>query len=188
MIDYDQLALDVVGLVKLITGLPDGAVIVGNQGAPSPVGTCAAVKILGDQARGQANKSMRNSAPVNVPGLGTVVNFIDSTKAQKIVEIEIAFYRGQAVAYAGSLFEANKREVVSAYLWAKRLGWQRVGPVNNLTALEQANFEQRAEVKLYLYVEDTVVDTINKIYRVAYNVKSEAMGTLAEGEVNGLSS
>jgi len=188
VIDYRQLALDAVQLVKLVTGLPDGNVIVGNQAdAPSPVGTYAAVKVISDQNRGGANKHMRSSPPVNVPGLGTITNFIDTTRVQKIVQIDINFYRDNAQAYASSLAEANKREIVSAFLWARKLGWQRVGPVNNLTELEAGNFEPRAQVSMYLYIEDVVEDTINKIYRVAYNVKDEAMETLTEGEANGLS-
>jgi len=186
VIDYDQLTLDAIQLVKIITGLPDKQVIAGNQSKPSPQGEYATVKVVSDQPRGQANQVLTPSAPVTVPGLGTITDYIETTKTQKIVQIDINFYRGRAKSLASSLAEANKRHVVSAFLWAKKLGWQRVGPVQNLTELEQAGFESRAQVSLYLYIEDAVVDTINKIYRVEYNMKSESMETLTEGQVDGI--
>jgi hypothetical protein len=186
VIDYPQLTTDAIQLVRIITGLPAGQVIAGSQGKPAPDGEYAVVNITSDQARGQANKKLTTASPVNVPGLGTITDYIDSTKTQKIVQVDINFYRNRAVALASSMAEANKRHVVSAFLWAKKLGWQRVGPVNNLTAIEQANFEARAQVSLYLYIEDVVEDSINKIYQVEYTVKSETMETLTEGSVNGL--
>lgn len=175
MLNHKALAKAVCQIVETVTGV---TAFIGDPGVGAPDGTYCAVRVQAEEGFGQAMKSLEAAGQ----------DFTDITKTQKVVTVSLNFYRDGAMAYAGALREANKRYPVRGILYLAQLGWQRLGPINNLTALLNGNMEERAQVNLYLYAEDTVEDTVNRARKVKFTTSDEDGHVLAQGEVNGLSS
>lgn len=175
MLDYKAIQKAVAKIVEAAVGVP-AHIAYPNVGAPE--GPYCEVGFPVEEGFGQAIKQRRI----------TQQDFTDITRTQKVVQISLNFYRDGALAAAGGLREANKRDHIHAILWQNKLGWYRLGPVNNLSALQNANQEERAQVGLYLACEDVVEDTVLRALGVKFTTKDEDGHVLAEGEVNGLSS
>jgi hypothetical protein len=161
-------------IILTVTGVPE--VILANPNAPAPSGPYAAVQpqqVITEQ--GQAN--VRRS---NVTGQESIT--VD-VRAQIMCECSINFYRGDTRTMAGKLKQSNKRPDVSATLFKNKLGWNRTGPVNNLTALQSNNFESRAQITIFLMYETTDPVVINSIEQVAWEVQNEKAEVLASGNI-----
>ena len=65
----------------------------------------------------------------------------------------------------------------------KKLGWRGTDAVNNLTALQSNNYEQRAQINIYLYYESFDVDEINTIENVPIAVQYEDGTTITTIDV-----
>lgn len=175
MLDYIAIGKATCRIVEAVTGV---TAFIADPGVGAPDGTYCAVRVQTEDGFGQAMKSLEVAGQ----------DFTDITKTQKVVTVSLNFYRDGAMVYAGALREANKRYPVRGILYLAKLGWQRLGPINNLTALLNGNMEERAQVNLYLYAEDTVEDTVNRARKVKFTTSDEDGHVLAQGEVNGLSS
>lgn len=175
MLNHKAIQKTVAKIVEVAVGVPSH---IASPNAGAPEGLYCEVGYPVEDGHGQAIKQRRV--------LGD--DFTDITKTQKLVSLSLNFYRDGALAAAGGLREANKREPIHALLWTNKLGWMRLGPVNNLTALQNANQEERGQVTLYLWAEDIVEDTVLRALGVKFTTKDEDGHVLAEGEVNGLSS
>lgn len=152
-----------------VTGVPE--CILADPNAPSPSGSYAAVRPLQTVGeRGQANviRIGNNDATQTV-----------QVKAQIAATCWVNFYRDGAMNFAGKLKQANKRPDVSMTLLRNSLGWVGTENVNNLTALQSANFEERAQIAIKLWYETTDEATINSIERVSIGVEYED-GTLVD--------
>lgn len=186
MIDYLELKKKGVGLVKMITGLDDDHVIIANQNiSPEdmPDGLYATVNIIGDETFGASEKRQESSATFEHPDLGVISDIVDITERNVIVQMSVNFFRSGAVSYASSMQDACRRRVVSGYLWANELGWQRTSPVRNLTGIQNAGYEERAQIDLFLYAKDVIRDTINRGYQVSFSV-SDSENNLTQGDVS----
>lgn len=175
MLNHKSIGKAVCSIVETVTGIP---AFIGDPNSGAPDGTYCAVRVQSEEGFGQAEKSLEANGQ----------DFLAITKTQKVVTVSLNFYRDGAMAFAGALREANKRYPVQGILYLGKLGWQRLGPINNLTALLNGNMEERAQVNLYLYAEDAVQDTVNRAYKVKFTTSDEDGHVLAQGEVNGLSS
>lgn len=161
-------------IILSVTGTPE--VILADPNAPSPKGEYASVEPKQSLSqRGQANIYRSTStAPLAVD--------VD-VRAQVIVECSINFYRGNARDRAERLFQANKRPDISASLFKAGLGWNRENAINNLTSLQSNNFEQRAQLSIFLMYETTDPVVINSIESLSFEVQYEDGTVVASGTV-----
>lgn len=188
MLDRDKLEETLVKMVHLITELEPGQVIIRDQDIPEahmPSGLFATVKVRNDRPVGASQKEQKDSEPVHVDGLGMITDIIDITKRQVELECSIEFNRKGSNQYASSLQNACYRDIVSIFLKRNKLGWRRTGPVNDLTQVRNAEYEESAQISLYLYAEDIVSDKINRGYQVGFETLDEKDRILAQGDMNG---
>lgn len=145
--------LNVTGVSECILADPNG---------PSPDGPYASVRPRQSiRERGQANIIMTDGAN------DTIVYEI---RAQIVASCEINFFRGEAMQYAEMLKECHKRPDVCWPLWKAGIGWGGTEPVNNLTALQASNFEQRAQIIVKLLYEAVNTVTVNNILHVPFTI------------------
>lgn len=145
--------LNVTGVSECILADPNG---------PSPDGPYASVRPRQSiRERGQANIIMTDGAN------DTIVYEI---RAQIVASCEINFFRGEAMQYAEMLKECHKRPDVCWPLWKAGIGWGGSEPVNNLTALQASNFEQRAQIIVKLLYEAVNTVTVNNILHVPFTI------------------
>lgn len=145
--------LNVTGVSECILADPNG---------PSPDGPYASVRPRQSiRERGQANIIMTDGAN------DTIVYEI---RAQIVASCEINFFRGEAMQYAEMLKECHKRPDVCWPLWKAGIGWGGTEPVNNLTALQASNFEQRAQIIVKLLYEAVNTATVNNILHVPFTI------------------
>lgn len=145
--------LNVTGVSECILADPNG---------PSPDGPYASVRPRQSiRERGQANIVMTDGAN------DTIVYEI---RAQIVATCEINFFRGEAMQYAEMLKECHKRPDVCWPLWQAGIGWGGTEPVNNLTALQASNFEQRAQIIVKLLYEAVNTVTVNNILHVPFTI------------------
>lgn len=165
-------------IVLLATGVPE--CILADQSTPtgskpSPTGAYASITPRQTVSeRGQANISMRD-----VPG--DKVEY--DVRAQILCSCSVNFFRGQALMYAERLKQANKRPDVSALLFKAGIGWNMADAVNNLTALQSANFEQRAQITLRLMYEASSVVEVNNILEASLSVQYETGPIIQTAEI-----
>lgn len=163
-------------IVMLATGVPECLLAdqTGPGSMPSPKGAYATItprQYVGE--RGQANVTSRD-IPDNK------VEF--DVRAQIMCSASINFYRGEALMYAERLKQANKRPDISMMLFKSKIGWNSADGVNNLTSLQSANFEQRAQITIRLMYEAISISEINNILSasVAFeNEKAEVIQTFS---------
>lgn len=143
-----------------VTGVSE--CILADTNGPSPNGPYASVRPRQSiRERGQANIIMTDGAN------DTIVYEI---RAQIVASCEINFFRGEAMQYAEMLKECHKRPDVCWPLWKAGIGWGGTEPVNNLTALQASNFEQRAQIIVKLLYEAVNTVTVNNILHVPFTI------------------
>lgn len=185
MINQEDLERVVCRMVAAVTDIPVDHIMAGDPNTGSPDGSYCVVRLQNPQAFGQAMKSQRLVAATDNPAL---MDIMDRTATQLIASFSVNFYRDNAMGYAASLLEAHRRIPVQAIMRAGNVGWNRASPVNNLSELYSGNIEQRAQLNVYLFVEDAVEDRVKRIYQVNYAVSDESEVTLIQGNINGLPS
>lgn len=145
--------LNVTGVSECILADPNG---------PSPDGAYASVRPRQSiRERGQANIVMTDGANDTI---------VYEVRAQIVASCEINFFRGEAMQYAEMLKECHKRPDVCWPLWQAGIGWGGTEPVNNLTALQASNFEQRAQIIVKLLYEAVNTVTVNNILHVPFTI------------------
>lgn len=154
-------------IVMLATGVPECMLAdqAGPGSMPAPKGAYATItprQYVGE--RGQANVTSRD-----IPG--DLVEF--DVRAQIVCSASVNFYRGEALMFAERLKQANKRPDVSMMLFKAKIGWNSTDGVNNLTSLQSANFEQRAQITIRLMYEAISLSEINNILSVEVALENE---------------
>ncbi|MDO9345037.1 MAG: hypothetical protein Q7T99_16290 [Pseudomonas sp.] len=154
-------------IVMLATGVPECLLAdqIGPGSMPAPQGAYATITPRQSVSeRGQANIVSRN-----VPGELVEVD----VRAQIMCSASVNFYRGEALMYAERLKQANKRPDVSMMLFKSKIGWNSTDAVNNLTSLQSANFEQRAQITIRLMYETSSLPAINNILSATVALENE---------------
>jgi hypothetical protein len=168
----------VLSIITRVTGLAGDHVIPADDNEQSPSGAYASIKVGTNRGqRGQANITLKNTDLVTSP-IGQVRDVEHIVKAQLTVSVGINFYRTGALENASNLFQANKLPSVSAELFAANLGWNSMSPINNLSALQSRDVEERAQMTLILMYERSVSETTNAIYNVPVSVENANGDTL----------
>ena len=161
-------------IVLLATGVPE-CILADQYGpgqVPAPQGAYATITPRQSVSeRGQANIHETNSP-------GEKVNV--EVRAQIMATCSVNFYRGEALMFAERLKQANKRPDVSVMLYKSGIGWNGTDAVNNLTSLQSANFEQRAQITIRIMYETSLTADINNILSASVIVENEKADVLAE--------
>lgn len=158
-------------IIISVTGVPE--CILADPNAPSPSGEYASVEpLLSIRQRGQANIIRTDTALVPSP-IGPVNDSNVDVRAQVIANCSINFYRGDARYRASRLLQANKRPDISVILFQNKIGWNGAEPINDLTALQSNQHEQRAEITIRLMYEIIDPVIINAIYSAQIIVENE---------------
>ena len=160
-------------IVMDVTKVPE--CILADETAPSPSGPYATIRPK--QAITEHGQAIIKR--IAKPGALQEVQ----VRAQIVATCSINFFRGEAQSHAEKLKQANKRPNVSMELMRKKLGWRGTDAVNNLTALQSNNYEQRAQINIYLYYESFDVDEINTIENVPIAVQYEDGTTITTIDV-----
>lgn len=165
-------------VIVAVTGLAVGQVIPADDNEEAPAGAYASIKIGASRGqRGQANISVTNTAPVSSP-IGNVLDTEHDIKPQLTVDVSINFYRDGSLQNATLLFQANKRPDISALLFAANVGWRNSLPINDLTALQSKEREERAQITITLLYEGSQKVTTNAIYTVPVTIENEDGDTI----------
>ncbi|MGL4545199.1 MAG: phage neck terminator protein [Plesiomonas sp.] len=150
-------------IVMTVTGVPE--CILADQNTKAPNGPYATIRPRQSVTeRGQANIYDKN-----VPGDKVSVD----VRSQIVATCSVQFYRGEARMFAERLKQCNKRPDVSALLWKGRVGWGGTDPVNDLTALQSANWEQRAQINIRLWYETSNIAEVNNILHASLEMQDE---------------
>lgn len=162
-------------IVMKVTGLKQ--VYLADQAVQAPSGTYATIRV----AQG-----------VQPMALGSVRRAYDKEK-QTVTEtvscpvrydIPVNFYRAGAMDYAPMLINCSRLSGVHALLLSKRLGWAGSDPVQNLTALQSSEQEERAVIVVHLVGEKKVSETVNTIEAARIIVENEKTNVLQESDVD----
>lgn len=156
-------------VVMTVTGVPE--CILADQNAASPQGEYASIRPRQSVSeRGQANV-------ITVDKVGDLVT--TDVRSQIIASCSINFYRGDAMARAERLKQCHKRPDVSSALFMAGVGWLDASTVNNLTALQSSNWEQRAQVTVRVMYEVSDVCDVNNILSSQVILQDENAQVLA---------
>lgn len=157
-------------IIMLATGVPE--VIFANQqkSGNAPQGQYASLYPRQTvRQRGQSNTFKRNTPNDKIE---------TKVRAQIIATCSVNFFRGDAHMFAELLFECNKHPNISMMLMKAGLGWNGADAVNDLTALQSANWEQRAQVSIrVMYVTETQseISSILSASAVFYDAKGRVL-------------
>ena len=175
----NELYLIMQPIVKTVTGLVN--VILADPNAESPLGEYCSIRPKHSIAqRGQANI-------IKTTGVAPATANWD-VRPQIICEMLLEFFRGEALSYAELMLQANKRIDIGEALFKatpQPIGWQRAGNVINLTALQSDNWEQRAQLSIFVMYE--LISTgndinVESIERVPFEILNAEGDEIATGE------
>ena len=153
-------------VVVAVTGIAINNVIPADDNHVAPSGAYASIKIGASRGqRGQANIIKSNAALVSSP-IGDVRDVDHDVRAQLTVDVALNFYRDGALENASMMYQANKIPSISAQLFTAGIGWKGAGAINNLTALQSKEMEERALITITLLYERSQTTTTNAIYSV----------------------
>lgn len=160
--------------IMRVTGVPECILADPNTQAPN-----------GEYASVRPTQAVRQRGQANIYTSDRPDNLIRTdVRAQIIADCEVNFYRGSALARARSLIECHKRPDVAWDLFKHKIGWGGTEAVNNLTALQASNFEQRAQIVIKLWYETSSIVDINNILSASATVEDENGQTLQSVAVN----
>jgi len=143
-------------IILSVTGVPE--CILADPNAPAPDGEYASI---------EPHYSVRQLGQPNVTDVfdeGALV-IAETVRRQLLAECSVDFYRGSDTRLRASrLINCNRRTSVSTALRAAGVGWHDTGRVNNLTALQSNQMEQRSQISIFIkYVELDTPENINSI-------------------------
>lgn len=151
-------------IVLMVTGVPE-VILANEDGTVAPKGPYASIFPRQNvRERGQAN-ARRYNAPNN--------RVTSEVKSQIIATCSVNFFRGDAHMYAELLKECNKHAAISMMLMRAGLGWNGTDAVNDLTGLQAANWEQRAQINIRVMYETKSVFEINNILSASAIIEDE---------------
>lgn len=160
-------------IVILATGLGDGKVVIRDGNTGSPPGEYCAIEINGPSRRyAKGGSVFTNVGPVMSP-IGNVYDVNQEVRQSIIRDVSLNFYRGNANDHAVKILGAKQRIDVHTLLLTKGVGWISTGPVNDLTALQSNQYEQRAEVTVSMATLETQNVVTNAIYQVPISAETE---------------
>lgn len=160
-------------IIMTVTNVPE--CIYADPNAKSPAGAYAAVRV---------RQAIRERGQANIYTSDIVDNKVRyDVRSQIICDVSVDFYRGTAMEYAEKLKECHKRPDAPWVLFRNNLGWGGTDAINNLTALQSSNFEQRAQITVRLMYESSNIVDVNNILSASITVQNENGDTLQSAEI-----
>lgn len=142
-------------LVAMATGIPAEFVSPQDQSLDIPAApqVWATVKVTPFGSVGQDEVKYANATSEQVT---------EKVEGQRLCVASINIYRTGALDYADKLKSRVRLSNAVAHMQANNIGFIGFGPVNDLTAVEDEEWEERAQVDLQFYTsvsEDVLLDT-----------------------------
>lgn len=162
-------------IVMKVTGL--SRVYLADQPEMAPSGDYATIRVA------------QGYQPTAVGGTKTTYNKADRSVTTEVFcpvryDVHVNFYRGTAMDYAQSLVNCSRLPSVHETLLRNKLGWGGTDPVQNLTALQSAQQEERAVIVIHLIGEKRLTETVNSIEATSITVEDEKTNVLGKDAVN----
>ncbi len=151
------------GIILAASGVPE--CIFADQAAIAPNGLYASVRITGSAENIGAPARRYIAAPDR--------KVEQQIKKTQNVTVEINIYRSGALDAARRLSNCNYRSDVRSKCIREKIEIVKIGAVNNLSALESAFIEERANLQMILSFKTLESVTINNIERVPLSVEDE---------------
>lgn len=163
-------------VVELTTGL--GYVIKADQNKPAPKGSYCSIS-LARAARQQGQAIIRHSTISS----SQHDSLNEDVRAQGVLDVSLNFYRKDAHKHARSVMQANKLSDIQALLFANGIGWKGGSFINDLSALQSGNIEERAQITISIMFEEAIDIEVNSIYGVGVTVSDESDNVLASSDI-----
>lgn len=101
-----------------------------------------------------------------------------------LYDIAVNFYRGTALDCAQTLINCSRLPSVHEVLLRNKLGWAGNNPVQNLTALQSSQQEERAVIVIHLVGEKRLSETVNTIEAASVVVEDEKTNVIKQDAVD----
>ena len=149
-------------IVMIATGVPEAILADDNHTAPG-----------GEYASIEPFQLVNSYAKPYIRSANSGSDDVSQTiEGNAIVECPINFYRGgDSRGRALALKNAPYRTDIMSKLFRAGVGWQSVGPVNNLSSLQSSRTEQRSNVSVFLMFKDVTTVTLNAILSAPIRVE-----------------
>ena len=141
-------------IVLKLTGVDE--CLLADQNTPAPSGTYATIRVaqsIRPASQGEVIRSYNKESR-------TVTERI---KSPVIYSATVNFYRGDAQRNASRLVNCSRLSTIHEILLRNGLGWVDTDPVQNLTALQSNEQEQRAVITVRLVGTQIISETVNTI-------------------------
>lgn len=156
-------------VILTVSGVDE--VIEANPNAHSPKGTYATVMIA--QSARPTSMGTVSQKIINDGRDMTVTN-----KYPVVWECTVNFYRGDAFGNASKLLRMQYLPVIADYFLERGIGLVDCSNLNNLTALQSSNFEQRAVITISLVTWEEISQDVGVILSCSGSVQYENGKTL----------
>lgn len=167
-------------IIGLVVGFSDVNIIPADDNGKAPNGPYASIKVGDNRGqRGQPNIKLSDTALVSSP-IGQVRDVEHDIRPQVTAGVSINFYRANALLNAALLFGVNKRPDISQLLFESKIGWFGTNAINNLTALQSMESEERSQITINIGYELSSKVETNAIYSVQVIVENENSEQLAD--------
>ncbi len=162
-------------IVVKVTGL--SRVYLADQSVKAPAGDYATIRVC------------QGYQPTALGGVKTKYNKTEQTITTDVFcpvryDVHVNFYREAAMDYAQLLVNCSRLPSVHETLLRNKLGWGGTDPVQNLTALQSSQQEERAVIVIHLIGEKRLTETVNSIEAASFIVEDEKTNALAKDAVD----
>lgn len=156
-------------IVLTVTGVD--ACILDDQNAPSPSGEYCVIEPFSNIR--QIGRGATNQTEVVAQDDPEYNDIEESITSLLEAKVDINFFRGDARLLAQKLMFCDQRSDVYETLYTNGVFWMRTDAVNNLTVLNSATYEPRAQISIYVRFEQTQTATVKQIYTVPFALENE---------------
>ena len=141
-------------IVLKLTGVDE--CLLADQNTPAPSGTYATIRVaesIRPTSQGEVYRSYNKESRT----------ITERIKYPVIYSATVNFYRGDAQRNASQLINCSRLSTIHDILLRNGLGWVDTDPVQNLTALQSNEQEQRAVIVIRLVGTQIISETVNTI-------------------------
>lgn len=163
------------------TGVPE--CILADPNAPAPSGEYATIEPFSNISEIGIGGNTQEEVDA-VDGNPAFKDLEITVKSSQEVQVSVNFYRGNARDYAPKLKQADQFPSVHETMLINGLGWMRTSEVNNLTTLNQAEQEPRAQIYIYLRRMESATETVQAIYIAPWESQNEDGDVISSGSTD----
>lgn len=139
--------------VMALTGVPECILYAQNQDAPA-----------GEYASIQPRYAVEERGQANIYRKDVIDDQVETdVKPQIMMTVIVEFFRGSANERAQRLLQMGKVGTVTWDLFKHKMSIRNTSGILDLTALQSNNYEQRARIELYLWMESSTAYAVNNI-------------------------